>query len=488
MSRVVVVGRDAPLWLAALALRRALAPAGMSVTAVELPTALSIADVTPTLPAIEALHARIGIDEAGLLRATGGAYSLGTNFAGEGADSFFLPWGSHGAPVGGEPFFPVWTRARAQGLNARLQDFSLTAVAAMNGRLMLPDEETAGFARTDYAYNLPARAYVAALKGLAPRFGVRVLQTRAIAMLHAGRSEDVQAVTLDDGTAVEGDLFVDTSGTEAVLASRRGVMLDGRREKLSALLRLSARVPALAGIPPFQEQRATASGWVRLHPTRGDTRVIGVQALDAADAEQALVEAEAAVGVPLADVVLTAIDAGRREQPWTGNCVAIGAAACGLDPVLGIDLHLAQLGIVHLLSLFPTGDLKAARAEYNRLIGSHLDRLQDAQRAVYAFAPWRGRFWDFVRSRPPGSTLVHKAETFRARGQIAPMEDESFDESFWQALFIGLGVTPGGWPPAVDRLLPEEIKAAFRGMFGFIRDKVLQQPAHDRVLDIGTAV
>ena len=37
VARVAIVGRDAPLWLTAAALRRALGPAGIAVTAVALP-------------------------------------------------------------------------------------------------------------------------------------------------------------------------------------------------------------------------------------------------------------------------------------------------------------------------------------------------------------------------------------------------------------------------------------------------------------------
>ena len=40
VSKVVIVGRDAPLWLSALALYRALKPAGVTVEVVALPDAM----------------------------------------------------------------------------------------------------------------------------------------------------------------------------------------------------------------------------------------------------------------------------------------------------------------------------------------------------------------------------------------------------------------------------------------------------------------
>ena len=47
--------------------------------------------------------------------------------------------------------------------------------------------------------------------------------------------------------------------------------------------------------------------------------------------------------------------------------------------------------------------------------------------------------------------VAHKIATFRARGEIPPMEDETFAPDFWRALFVGLGEMPESWPPAIDR-------------------------------------
>ena len=60
-NHVVVVGRDADLWLTVTAVYAALAPTGIKVTAIELPTRLGPASAYATLPAIESLHSRLGL-------------------------------------------------------------------------------------------------------------------------------------------------------------------------------------------------------------------------------------------------------------------------------------------------------------------------------------------------------------------------------------------------------------------------------------------
>ena len=74
---VVIVGRDAPLWLSACTLQVALAPAGVQVTVVELPPLTQPADVCISLPALEALHTRLRIHEAKLVTATRAAFAVG---------------------------------------------------------------------------------------------------------------------------------------------------------------------------------------------------------------------------------------------------------------------------------------------------------------------------------------------------------------------------------------------------------------------------
>src|SRR5689334_12484506 len=136
VTRVVVLGRDVDLWLCVAAISSALRPAGVQVVAVELPSLLQPSHVSATLPPLEALHAKLKIEESALLRATGGSFSLGQNFVAAARPAFFHAWGAYGASVEGSAFFPLWLRATRSGLNVPLENFSLTAVAAHNGRML----------------------------------------------------------------------------------------------------------------------------------------------------------------------------------------------------------------------------------------------------------------------------------------------------------------------------------------------------------------
>lgn len=472
---VVAVGRDADLWLTVTALREALGPTGVEVTAVELPTRLGPASSYASLPAIESLHSRLGVEEAAMLRSTGGSFSLGYNVVFPGRPPFFLAHGSYGAPIEGAEFFPLWLKARRFGLNASLEHFSPTAMAARHGRMLLPDEDTEIFGRTDYAYHLPAIAYASLLKSRARRLGVAIHHTVEVGIERNGETGSIRAITPRNGPEVAGDLFIDASGPEAIIVGGAlGVGNQDWREFFPFDRRLTARAERSASVPCYAELRVSPKSWTALYGNQAATHVVRSYRLEDETDKVAVAAAAADSSMALGDIAIASVAPAVRAAAWSANCVAIGGSACALDPLFDLDLHSIQLGIVHLLSLFPTtsgGD--AERSEYNRIARSSFDRLRDFQAALYLA---------IGASRVGPASLAHKLDVFGARGAIAPMEDETFTADQWRALLTGVGLVPDSWPPAIDVTPPDRMKEGFRRILEFVSSKVVEQPTQDRYL------
>jgi tryptophan 7-halogenase len=491
LSRLVVIGRDADLWLCVNAIGRALGRVGVDVVAIELPSRLRQTDVSATLPPLEAFHAKLDIKESSLLRATGGSFSFGQNIvpvpggpAFGRIPGFFHAWGAYGAPVDRRAFFPCWLKATRHGLNVSLQNFCLTAVAAQNGRMLLPDEATSAFGRTDYGYHLQTMAYVGYLKSISATLGVKIYEAQDV-IVEREENGSIAALIIDGSLRVEGQLFVDATGKDAILIGQAlGVPWECWRQYFGVDRVLSVRAPAFTSTPPFAEIRTARVGWTALHPTQVATGVVHAYSSGLLSDEAALESATAAAGVKLADASFHSVNPGIRSRLWEGNCVAVGASACIFDPIHDVDLHALQLGVVHLLSLFPvTEQFTAERAECNRIMRSYCERIRDFQCAFYSLAPFDGEFWQQARDRAVPQPLSHKIATFRARGDVAPMEDETFLPESWQAIFTGLGVMPESWPPGIDRISPSRFREEFGRMLEFIKGKVLEQPTHDGYLD-----
>jgi tryptophan halogenase len=131
---LVIVGRDAPLWLAACVMQQALGPAGVTITAIELPSARAagrrVRDAARArAPAHALAHRRVAPHGRDPRRSS----TLGRNFTDSSRalrQPFFHPHGSVGTRIDRKEFLRGWTLARRMGLSQPFEDFSLTAVAA----------------------------------------------------------------------------------------------------------------------------------------------------------------------------------------------------------------------------------------------------------------------------------------------------------------------------------------------------------------------
>jgi tryptophan halogenase len=487
IARVVVVGSAVPLWLCTTALARALEPIGVKVSAVELKAAQSPAQVNATLPPLESFHSKLGVEEAPLLRSTAGSFSLGQLFV-DGTESrrpsFFHAWGPYGAAIDGVAFFPCWLKARRHGLGAPLDGFSPAAVGASYGRMIRPTAEVAALGRTEYAYHVPAIAYARELKSLAILLGVTVYEEGGVSVARSEADGSIERLVLDSGRIVQGDLYVDATGSSAkLIGGAPGSEWLSWQTHFSVDRLLTARAPRFTSVPPFSEIRVSRAAWTALHPTQAMTGVVHAYSSGLHSEEEAARLATRVGGSALVDIAIQSVSPGIRPRLWSTNCVAIGSSACALDPIHDLSIHAVQLGIVHLLSLFPAStEYRAERTEYNRQMRSTFERLRDFQSGFYALSAFAGDFWQQARHRAAPAELLHKAETFRARGVIAPMEDETFLQGSWQALFCGLGIVPDSWGPGADGLSPTRIAEQCQRLLEMIRAKVSAEPKHDEYL------
>ena len=487
---LILVGRDSPVWLAACAMQSALGPAGLRVSVVELPGLMGPADAYATLPALEPLHSRLRIDEGRLMAATRGAFTLGKYFhdtTGQ-ATAFFHAYGSTGARIDNTEFLPNWIKARHFGLPVAFEDFSLTAAAARHGRMLVPDAEIERYGFTDYGYHLPAFPYGEWLKQLALRRGVSLHQTREISVLMKADTPDIAGVVLDDGRRVMGDFFIDaTGGSALLLAGKLGVERESWRDSFPADRVLVAHAPPIPSLPVYADVRAGETGWLAVHPNQACTHVLHAYSSETSD-HSAIVNAERLARLELSGAEIRVSDPGRRVVAWQRNCVAVGEAACTFDPIHGVDLQAVQLGLVHLLPLFPVDDdYVVERNEYNKNLQAAFERIRDFQSAHYVLNRYGGAFWARARLTPVSRDLMRKIGVFRARGNVVHYEDESFSIDDWQALLLGHGVMPETWDPAADRTPPELVKEELRRILGFIRRKVEEQRPHARYLQSACA-
>ncbi|HEY6452725.1 MAG TPA: tryptophan halogenase family protein [Steroidobacteraceae bacterium] len=479
---IVIVGAGTAGWLAAAALARRLRPDFCELRLIatpEHPAAVSEA----ALPSFHRLNRLLGIDERDLMQRTSATFRLGTQFIdwNRVGQSYFHCFGSIGAKLEAVSFHHHWIRLHRAGRGGALEDYSAAAVCSRQGRFAPPvADRHSVLSRYSYGYHFHARALAAYLRGFAQAHGVTAIErdVRAVRL----RAEDgfVDALELEDGTAIRADLYIDCRGAGGAppAAAPPLAPLDWSHW-LPCDRAVAVACARSADPPPYAQATAGSFGW--------QWRVPLQQCLDCGYAYSSrLIADEAAAAELLSALPGQALGPprqlrfvpGRPAHFWDRNWLRLPGNT--LEPLEGTGLHLVQTGIMRLLNLFPVRRFSAdALEEYNRLTVAEYERIRDFLILHYkATTRADSPLWQHCRQMPVPDTLRARIELFETCGRISLLEEEHFGEESWLSLLIGQGIEPGDYDPLADELDTEAAHAALAFLRSKIRDAVELLPPH----------
>ena len=459
VERVVVYGGGVAAPMAALAIARAFGRLGTQVTWIDTAEAPSPHAALVGLPDLVSFHRLLGIEDSTLIGSASATLNMGQQFAGwaGGGDTFLHAYGDAGSAFAALPFVQHWTRARHAGLRVALEDFSLAAAAAKEGRAgEARDPATRQAVR--HGWHLDAAGYAALLRAACERVGVTILPG-ADARPHDGDGS-LERIVLADGEAVTGDLFVDADGALVGLLDPQGAAPDN--VFCDRVIRGSAA--PLDPLPLYSRVAAHDAGWAALIPL-GDRLAVEIAYAGARMSDDSARAVLARIaGRPVEAGETEPVRATRRARPWVSNCVAIGRAA-GAAPLLdGAELLLLQLAVAQLVLLWPID--RSAMPEaliYNEeLAGSHA-RVGDFTAQHFRLNARNGeRFWDDARAAPVSAELAGKIDLFAARGMFAHFNHEAHVEDGWALCMAGHGVVPRSFDPQASLVADQALMAEFQ--------------------------
>ena len=440
-----------------------------------------------TIPPIVEFNQLLGIDEREMMAATQATFKLGIQFAnwGQVGESYFHPFGTYGYHMGGIAFHQVWHRARSEGERRPLQIFNLETVAAHFGRF----SRTQDFQRDDlptmnYAYHIDATRYAAFLRGYSEKRGVVRTEGKVVDTTLDPESGFVSSVTMDDGTEVEGDLFIDCSGFRGLLIEQAlETGYDDWRHYLPCdrAVALPCEREDGSGPAPFTKATAHSAGWqwcVPLQSRNGNGHVYCSEYMSDDEAHDILVNNLA--GKPGAEPNFLRFVTGRRKKAWNRNVIAIGLSSGFMEPLESTSIHLINSGINRLVAILSLdGVTQNQQDTYNRLTDKEYRRIRDFLILHYnATARDDSPFWDYVRTMEVPETLTEKIALFKANGQIFREEDELFNETSWAAVMMGQGIHMDGHGPIAASMVIPELKGELDEMEKSVRFAVQQMPSH----------
>ena len=453
---IVVVGGGSAGWMTAAALANALSH-GCKITLVESAEIGTVGVGEATIPPIRQFNQTLGIDEVEFLRRTKGSFKLGIQFVDWLDDGvrYFHPFGTYGRPFDFVAVHHHWCRARAAGKAGPFDDYCMAWAAASADRFAPPVADPRHVLSTyDYAYHFDAGLYAAFLREYSEARGVaRVEGIIGDVELHP-ETGFVEAVRLQDGRRLEGELFVDCSGFQGLLIE--GALKTGYEawtHWLPCDRAVAVPCESANGFTPYTRSTARTAGWqwrIPLQHRTGNGYVYSsAHITDEAAAETLLANLD---GTALAEPRRLRFVTGRRRQTWNRNVVAIGLSSGFLEPLESTSLHLVQAGISKLLALFPDRNFDSLVAgEFNRISTGETERIRDFLILHYHLNRRRdGDLWHHCASMQIPDSLAEKIEHFRRRGRLIPREYDLFGEASWLAVHIGQGNVPLQPDPVLD--------------------------------------
>jgi tryptophan halogenase len=485
---IVIVGGGTAGWMAAAALS-ALIPNGHRIRLVESDLISTIGVGEATIPVIRGFNDLIGVDENEFMRETQATFKLGIEFRnwGKAGDNYIHGFGTVGRDQHLTKFYQYWLKMYQAGLADELEKYSVNTMMPRMGKFTRATREhgDSPFADIAHAFHFDAGLYARYLRGRAERQGVVRTEGKIVQVAQRGEDGFVEAVIMESGERIAGDLFIDCSGLHGLLIE--GALKTGYEDWSHWLPCDSAiAVPceSFGPLTPVTRSTAHSAGWqwrIPLQHRTGNGHVFCSKFMDPSEAERILLSN--LDGKQLAEPRHIKFKTGKRKQGWNKNVVAIGLASGFMEPLESTSIHMIQTAITRLLMMFPHAGFDQADVDYyNAQYTREYETIRDFLILHYKVNQRPEPFWTYCREMDVPAALQRKIDLYQSNGRIFRDNEELFAETSWLQVMHGQGLRPRGYNPLVDQQSPEAIAELLQGVKDVVRHCVEAMPTHEQYI------
>jgi tryptophan halogenase len=289
-------------------------------------------------------------------------------------------------------------------------------------------------------------------------------------------------VVLENGEQVQGDFFIDCSGFRGLLIEE--TLKAGYSDWshwLPVNRALAVPCESAGELLPYTRATAQEAGWqwrIPLQHRTGNGYVYSSEFIS--DDEAATKLLERLDGKAQAEPRPLRFVTGMRKKCWEKNCLAIGLASGFLEPLESTSIHLVQVSISKLLTMFPRdgfSDILIKR--YNAEMEYEYDNIKDFLIAHYKITEREDTaFWRYVKNMSIPDSLAEKLEVFKTRGEVMARQSELFKETSWFAVLVGQGLMPEGYHPIADSISEDDLRLRLTKIRTGVQNRVNSMPNH----------
>ena len=477
VRRVVIAGGGTAGWMVAACLSKTLGKA-LEIRLVESEEIGTVGVGEATIPTLLTYQELVGIPEQEFMAETQATFKLGIKFEGwrDVGEDYIHSFGLTGTDHWTAGFQHFWLKARERGLARDYGDYCLELRATQENRFAhLPR------AGMNYAFHLDASLYAKYLRKLAERHGVQRIEGK-IAEVVQHPDGDIAALRLNDGTLVEGELFVDCTGMRSLLLGETlGVKYQDWSHWLPCNRAVAVQTKSVGPAVPYTRSIAHPFGWqwqIPLQHRVGNGMVYSNQHVSDDEALATLLKN--LQGEVLTQPRVIPFLPGQREKVWERNCVAIGLSSGFLEPLESTSIHLIQRGIIRLLQSFPNDGLRQVDIdEVNFKAASEMEHIRDFIILHYKVTNRTDSdFWNYCRTMDVPATLQHRLDLFRETGRVFRAGNELFAENSWIQVMLGQGMMPEQYHHIANLMDDRELTGFLEEIRTRVERTVAQLPPH----------
>jgi tryptophan halogenase len=482
IRKVVIAGGGTAGWLAAVALTRQFREQ-LEITLVESEQIGTIRVGESTIPPIRAFHQFVKIDEAEFMRETAATFKLSISFENwlRPGVRYIHPFGVTGKNTMVCGFHHFWLDSLRRGMKSELDDYCLESAATHSERFgRLPS------AQLSYAYHLDAGLYAAFLRCKAEARGLKRVEGKIRQVRQHAESGFVEALLLEDGQVVEGDLFIDCTGFRGLLIEQ--TLRTGYEEWdhwLPCDRAVAVQTESVGPPVPYTRAIAHPFGWrwkIPLQHRVGNGLVYASKYLSDDEAiARTLADVE---GKPITEPRVVPFRTGQRLQTWNRNVVALGLASGFIEPLESTSIHLAITSVVRLLKLFPCNGIAPSLVDlYNRDSRTEMEQVRDFIILHYHANQRDEPLWQQCREMRLPDSLQQRIDLWRDRAHAWQGADELFRVDSWTHVMLGQGIVPEQHHPLPREMSDAELRNLLDDIRQWVTHNVAQLPPQQTFID-----
>src|SRR5579871_5055544 len=389
IRKIIIVGGGTAGWMTAAVLSAGGKPDLCKIVLIESDEIGTVGVGEATVPPIRQFNRLLGIDENDFVRHTQATFKLAIQYVNwrRMGHAYFNPLGAlgfsesiglGGGALGLAPLFQYLLKLAVDGREPDLDAICLCGTAARSNRFGRPQNVDSG--KYDYAYQFDAVLYARFLRSYAEARGVERVEGKVVDVALRGEDGFIDAVVLQSGQKIDGELFIDCSGFRGLLIGQAlKVPYQDWSHWLPADRAFAVPCESVRPLVPYTRSTAREAGWqwrIPLQHRMGNGYVFSSKFIDEEKAAETLLAN--LEGRPLAEPRLLKFTTGCRTEAWRKNCVAIGLSSGFLEPLESTSIHLIQQSILKLLQLFPDRNFGPLLIEeYNRRVIGMFDWIRD---------------------------------------------------------------------------------------------------------------